>query len=690
MAATLAANSIFSELKRRRVYRVALAYGVIASALVQVGGTILPIFHAPDWSQQAFILLVAVGFPAALILAWLFDITSEGIQRTPDAAPYTRRQLWLVAIAGTMLAAGAVAGYWAWHPWSSVESQRPAIPAELPNKSIAVLPFENASADSANAFFAVGVQDQILTTLSRVSDLTVISRASVEQYQTNKPRNAREIGQQLAVAYLLTGTVQRDANRLRVTAQLIDARKDAQIWAETYDKTAADVFAIQSELAQAIVNQLQAKLSPEQKAEMEDQPTHDMAAFESYARAKQIVDAYLEVADPGASLREAIALLEDATNRDSEFALAYCYLARAHNLLYFLTLDMTRVCDLQAEVALERALRRKPSSADAHLAMADHYFRVHRDIAKAEKELELARPGLPNSVPFFNLSGYINRRLGRWKEAEQDFAWAVKLDPRSPNAVNLLVDTYVLERRFPEAMQQYDRAIEGGLRTPIALIRRAALDFGATGDPATLQKALDDAPEVDVAGGETSWKVMLATTARDYDLAYRVLASSPRETFQDVDFSFYFPKPWYEGVIARAQGDRARARTAFIAARSNLQGRLEMKPNDPRTLAVIAQVDANLGDKARALEEAERAVNLMPVERDAYDGPLVLQGLAQVCTWTGEKDQAFEVLGRLLRLPGYISYGYLKMDPAWEPLRGDTRYEELLSSIAPKRQDSRS
>jgi TolB-like protein/Flp pilus assembly protein TadD len=682
-------SSILGELKRRKVYRVALAYVIFASAMIQIGGTILPIFQAPHWAQQVFIVLVAAGFPVSLILGWLYDITAEGIQRTPNARGlrvYSKRQLWLVGVAGTSIAAVALAGYWFWHPWQNATEEISDVSSNgIPTKSIAVLPFQNLSPDNAGTFFADSVQDQILTNLAKVSDLKVISHISVQQYRNQLGENVREIGRQLGVAYILEGTVQRAPNRLRVNAKLIDARTDSQIWAESYDREVADLFVIQSDLAQAIVNQLQAKLSPQQKAEMEETPTRDLAAFDLYLQAKEIVDTYTQLQDPGSSLLKAVRLLDEATERDPNFVLAFCYASRAHNLLYFLDLDPTPKRNLLGEAAVNNALRLRPNSAEAHLAMADHYFRCHRDYERAQEELAIARPGLPNSVPFFNLSGYINRRQGHWAEAERDFATAVRLDPRNPNAVNLLADTFILERRFPEARLASDRAIAAGMREPIDLIRRASLDFGETGDPTTLRAAMAAAPDVDVGGGETSWRILIAMIDRNYNEARRVLAASPRDDFQDVDFTFYFPRAWYEALIARAEGDKTKAAAAFTAARVVLESRLKNKPNDPRTLAVLAQVDANLGNKELALQEAQKAVDLMPVSKDAYDGPLVLQGLAQVYTWTGDHDRALDELQTLLGMPGYISYGYLKTDPAWQPLRNHPRFQQLLESMVSKK-----
>jgi len=558
-------------------------------------------------------------------------------------------------------------------------------PTAIPDKSIAVLPFENLSDDKQNTYFADGVQDQILTNLAKISDLKVISHTSVRQYKSGVERNIREIGQQLGVSYILEGSVQRAPNRLRVTAQLIDARTDSHTWAESYDRDVTDMFAIQSELAQSIAGQLQAKLSPEQKAQIEEHPTRDLVAFELYLQGKEIVDSYLNAGNVRASLLKALQALDQATERDQNFVLAYCYAARAHDLLYFFDLDPTPARILLAEAAAKAARRLRPDSADAHFAMADYYFRCHRDYDGAQRELVVARPGLTNSAPFFILSGYINRRQNHWPEAERDFATAVRLDPRNPNAYNLLSDTYILARRFPEAIQAYQRGLAAGERTPLLLVRIASVVFSQTGDTASLREALANAPaDLDVGGGQTPLRMLVALIDRNFAEAERVLAISPREDFQDVDFSFYYPKAWFEALIARAKGDHSGAIAAFSIVRPILERRLTQKPEDARTLAVLAQVDAGLGRKELATQEAAHAIDLMPVSKDIYDGVLVLEGLAQVYTWTDERDRAIELLQKLVTMPGYISYGYLKWHPAWNPLRGDPRFEKIVASLAPK------
>ncbi len=675
-----------SELKRRNVYKVAVAYVVAGWALAQGLAQVLPVFSVPNWIIQLLVVLVITGLPVALALAWAFELTPEGIKRAEELdntvamAPYKKRAWLYVVILGAFVSIGL----FFLGRYTAAPPQNAAVDTSA--KSIAVLPFENFSDDKQNSYFADGVQDQILTNLAKVSELRVISHTTARQYKSGVPRNLREIGQQLGVTYILEGSVQRAGNRLRIAAQLIDARTDSQIWAETYDRTAADLFAIQSELAESIVAQLQAKLSPEQKADIEARPTQDLVAFELYLRAKQIVDSYLIAEDVRAAVLSALQSLDQAVKRDPDFLSAYCYIARANSLLYFFDLDPTPDRILLAEAAVKAALRLRPDSAEAHFAMADFLFRCHRDYDGALKELAIARPGLPNDTAFFILSGYINRRRNNWAQAERDFSTAMALDPRNPNAYNLLADTYNLQRRYELAAQVYERVLAAGARTPIVFFRQASALFNGTGDSKALREVLAKNPDMDVGGAQTPVRVMLALIDHNFAEAEQVLAGSPREDFQDIDYSFYYPKAWFEAMIARAKGDSARATAAFSAARTILDQRLAIKPEDARTIAVLAQVDAGLGRKELAIQEAQHAVDLMPVSKDIYDGALVLEGLAQVYTWTNELDRAIELLQKLVTMPGYTNYARLKLHPMWDPLRGDPRFEKIVASLAPKAQ----
>ena len=679
-------KTFFGELKRRNVYKVAVAYLVAGWALAQGLAQVLPVFSVPNWVIQLVVVIIILGLPIALGLAWAFELTPQGIKRTEtaDAMPEaTRRKkyVWIyVIVIGGLLSIGL----FFLGRYSAAPTQNAA--ADGPAKSIAVLPFENLSDDKQNTYFADGVQDQILTNLARVADLRVISHTTVRQYKSGEPRNLREIGRQLGVTHILEGSVQRAGDRLRIAAQLIDARTDSQIWAETYDRTAADLFTIQSELAESIVAQLQAKLSPEQRADIEARPTQDLVAFELYLLAKQIVDSYLIAEDVRAALLSALQSLDQAIKRDPDFVSAYCYIARANDLLYFFDLDPKPDRIRLAEAAVKAALRLRPDSAEAHFAMADFLFRCHRDYDGALKELAIARPGLPNDTAFFILSGYINRRRNNWAQAERDFSDAVALDPRNPNAYNLLADTYNLQRKHLLAAQVYDRVLAAGERTPIVFYRRDSALFNETGNSTELRRVLSENPDMDIGGGQTPSRVMFALIDGNFAEAERVIAASRREDFQDIDYSFYYPKAWFEAMIARAKGDSARANAAFSAARAILEQRLIVKPEHARTLAVLAQVDAALGHKELAIQEAQHAVDLMPLSKDIYDGALVLEGLAQVYTWTNEPDRAIELLQKLVTMPGYTNYARLKLLPMWNPLRGDPRFEKIVNSLAPKDQ----
>ena len=675
-------GNIFAELKRRNVYKVAVAYIVAGWAVAQGIAQVLPVFEIPNSVIRLIVFIIIIGFPFALILAWAFEITPEGVKRTAEAdamprstRPRNRTWLYVVVVGAAISVALFFLGRY-------TAGNRAISPND--GKSIAVLPFASLSENKNDAYFAEGVQDQILTNLAKVADLKVISHTSVRQYKTGTERNMREIGRQLGVAYIMEGSVRRARDRLRINAELIDARTDAHVWAETYDRTAADLFAIQSELAQSIVTQLKARLSPRQKVEIEERPTQDLDAFELYVQAKAIVDSYINATDVRAALLQALKSLDEAIQRDPNFVSAYCYKARANSLLFFFDLDPTPDRISLAEAALNNALRLRPDSAEAHFARGDYYFRCLRDYNRAQEELAIARPGLPNSTPFFILSGYINRRRNHFGEAERDFSTAFALDPRNPNAYNLLADTYVLERRFPEAVHVYDNVLAAGEQTPIVGFRRASSILWRTGDTGPFRDILTKFPDMEFAGGQTPSRVWMAMLDGNYAEAERVLIASPRQDFQDIDFSFYFPKSWYTAMVARAKGDSAGAMAAFRECREILAQRLIVKPEHARTIAVLAQVDAGLGQKDLAIREAQHAIDLIPVSKDIYDGALVLEGLAQVYTWSGDRDRALELLQKLLTIPGYTNYGRLKLHPLWSPLRGDPRFEKIVTSLAPK------
>ena len=562
-----------------------------------------------------------------------------------------------------------------------------AAPA-IAEKSIAVLPFENLSEEKANAFFTEGVQDQILTNLAQIADLKVISRTSVMNYKSGAPRNLREIGQQLGVAHVVEGSVQRAANKVRVTAQLLDARNDTHLWAQTYDRDLADVFAIQSEIAKAIADQLQAKLSPNEKKAIEQPPTSDLAAFDLYSRAKSLLLTanFSSTGDP--DLRKAIELLDEAVKRDPSFFDAYCQLAWAHESLYAQWGDHTPARLALAEAAVQAATRLRPDAAETHLARAQYLYNGLRDYAGALAELEIARRALPNDRRLIELTGYILRRRGQQEEGLRNLERAAELDPRNFFTLQQIAVSYQALGRYAESIAAFDRALA---IVPDNVETRAArglfyLCWKADTRPLrqTIDAILAQGPSA-IASAADVW-FFCALAERDPAAAERALVAlgdNPCWTDSAINLSRSFG----EGLLARMTKDEARARTAFEAARAQQEKIVQAQPDYGPALCVLGLIDAALGRKDLALEEGRRAIALMPVEKDVHNGSLVLQYFAITAAWAGEKELALQQLEAGLRAPdasSMLSYGALKLHPFWDPLRGDPRFEKIVASLAPK------
>ena len=428
------ARNIFTELKRRNVYKVAVAYAVVGWLLIQVATQVFPFLEIPNWMIRLVILLTALGFPVALVIAWAFELTPEGIKRTEaaDAArQHSRGGVWIaVVVVAAMLSLGLfLLGRYSAGRATPQVTETPTAPN--PQKSIAVLPFENLSEEKANAFFADGVQDEILTDLSKIADLKVISRSSVMHYRSGLERNPRKIGEELGVAHVLEGSVQRAGNRIRVNAQLIDARNDTHLWAQTYDRDLSDVFAIQSEIAKTIADQLQAKLSPQEKSAIQRPPTSDIAAFDLYTRARNLWLTAWGSSTGKDDLLQAADLLNQAVARDPSFFDAWCQLAVTEVTIYFLDWDHTPVRLTKAEVAVQTAARLRPDAGETHLALGRMRYFGYLDYKGALAELELARRSIPNDPWVVLLKGYIERRQGRWDESIRDQQRGTELDPRN-------------------------------------------------------------------------------------------------------------------------------------------------------------------------------------------------------------------------------------------------------------------
>jgi TolB-like protein/class 3 adenylate cyclase/Tfp pilus assembly protein PilF len=582
-----------------------------------------------------------------------------------------------------LIAALAIAAYFFWQHQNSKTSA-----VGVPEKSVAVLPFENLSEEKANAFFADGVQDQILTALAKVADLKVISRTSVMQYKSGVARNLREIGQQLGVAHLLEGSVQRSATKVRVNAQLINASTDAHEWAENYDRPVDDLFAIQSEIAKAIADQLQAKLSPNEKKAIEQPPTTDLAAFDIYTRAKSLLltTSFSVTGDP--DLRKAIELLDEAVKRDPSFFDAYCQLAWAHENLYAVQgTDHTPARLALAEAAVQAATRLRPDAGETHFARAQYFYNGPRDYAGALAELESARRTLPNDPRIFELTGYILRRRGQQEEGLRHLQRAVELDPRNFFTLQQIALSYSGLRRFAEAIAALDRALS---IVPDNVETRAAraqyyLTWKADTQPLhqTIDAILEQGPGA-IAPAADIW-FLCALAEHDPAAAERALAALGDNSWGESTIAL--SRSFGEGLLARMTNDEPRAHAAFEAARAEQEKRVQAQPDYGPALCVLAIIDAALGHKELAVEEGRRAIALTPMEKDVSNGSRVLQYFAITAAWTGDKELALQQLETGLRAPvasQALSFGALKLLPFWDPLRGDLRFEKIVASLAPK------
>jgi TolB-like protein/class 3 adenylate cyclase/Tfp pilus assembly protein PilF len=546
-------------------------------------------------------------------------------------------------------------------------------------KSVAVLPFENLSANQENAFFADGVQDEILTDLAKIADLKVISRTSVMQYKSGIARNLRQIGEELGVAHLLEGSVQRAAGKVRVNAQLIDARTDAHLWAQTYDRDLADVFAIQSEIAKRIADQLQAKLSPSEKNAIERSPTSDITAFDLYTRAKNLLLRSALSGAGKANLLQAVDLLNQAVAHDPSFLHAYCQLAWAHDALYFFGFDHTPARLALAEVAIQAALRIRPGAGETHLAHAWNLYQGYDDYDGALAELEVARQTLPNDSQVFALTGYIQRRQGRWKESTRNLERAIELDPRNVLTLQQIASiNYRNFRRYAEEKSAWDRLLAFEPNDLDVKVARASVELSSEADTRPLHQIIDSIRATDpavvpsIAG---SW-LICALAEHDAAAAKNALIASGENPILLSYDNVPFNHPFIEGVIARMMKDEGKARSAFTAARAEQEKIIQIQPNYAEALCVLGLIDAALGRKDDALREGRRAVELL--EKDASEGIDMVKYLAMIAAWVGDKDLACEQLASVIRRPSDLSYGELKLLPFWDPLRGDPRFDKLV------------
>lgn len=604
------------------------------------------------------------------------DLTRLGVGKPVQTAwsKFLRNPVTAFSVVSLCALAVALSFYWLRNPVAS----------SIPEKSIAVLPFDNLSNDREDAFFADGVQDDISTKLANIADLKVVSRSSIMQYRGQ--HNTRQIGEALQVAYLLEGSVRKTGSWLHINAKLIDTRTNTHVWAKQYDHDLKDLFAIQSEIAQKVAARLHSKISIAERLAIERAPTSNLTAFELYSHAKNLVLDWSYGTNWRGSLLQTVDLLDQAVAHDPAFFQAYCQLAWAHEQLYFHEFDHTEARLALAEAAIQAAFRLRPDSGEAHLACAEHLYRGYLDYDGALGELETARQTLPNDSRLFELKGYVERRRpgGNEEEALRNLKRAVELDPRNILLLRQTALSYDDLRRYADEEAILDRALAIEPNDAATKVVRASVEFDWKANTRPLHQLIEEirakgsAPIQNVA---EDW-LMCALAERDPVAAANALAALGESTLgnRTIEVSPLF----VTGLIARMAKDDTKARAAFTAARAEQEKLVRARPDDSGALCVLGLIDAALGHKEEALREGRRAVEMLPVEKDATDGKRMIVGLAKIAAWTGDNDLACEQLAVGVRPPSELSYGHLKLLPWWDPLRGDPRFEQIVASLAPE------
>jgi TolB-like protein/Tfp pilus assembly protein PilF len=655
----------FEEIKRRKVYRVAVAYAVVAGGAIQLASAVFPAWELPSWALRLVIVLLLIGFPISLILAWALEVTPEGIRATtsPPAAPRRRRNV--VALVAIGVVVSATAGLFL----------LPRASARKMDKSIAVLPFENFSDDKENAYFADGIQDDILTNLSKISDLKVISRTSVMPYRS-KEKSLREIGSALGVSAILEGSVRKSGNRVRLNVQLINALNDEHIWSEVYDRDLTDVFAIQTDLAQKIAQELRAKLSPTEKEQMTRKPTENGEAYLAFVQAHNFHRELEELP----KLKQADQLYERALQLDPNFALAAASSSRLQSWIYH-TFEPTADRRDRSRALADRALQLQPDLPEGHLALGFSIYYVDRDYDRALAEFGIAEKGLPNEAEVFLAIGAIQRRQGKWDQSNANFEKAASLTPNETWPLQNLVLNYQMQRNFDAANRTVDRALKLAPDSLPLWSIKSQLEISEKGTFETAErgvKALASRP----MNGELKlhFDISLAQVRllqRRYAEALQ-LASTLEDEALAADPEGLIGKYETMGIAKKMLGDDAGAQEAFLKAKGYAEKFVAGAPNEAKRHGRLAECLAWLGQKEEAIAEAKRGTELLPESVDAFDGPVGTQTLAEVYMIVGEHDKALTIVDGLLSRPTQVTVAALKMSPLWDPVRQDPRFIAIL------------
>jgi TolB-like protein/Tfp pilus assembly protein PilF len=671
-------KKFFGELRRRNVYKVAVAYAVVAWLLVQVATQVFPFFEVPNWAIRLVVLILVIGFVIALVFAWAFELTPEGLKRTEDVevgrsiTRRTGRKLDFLIIAVLLLVIGVLI-YQRLHPTA------PAIIPNVPEKSIAVLPFENRSEDKANAYFADGIQDEILTRLSKIADLKVISRTSTQHYKS-APEDLPEIARQLGVAHIVEGSVQKSGDSVRVNVQLIRAVNDSHLWADTFDRKLTDIFSVESEVAKAIADQLRAKLTGQEEQVIAAKPTDNVEAYDAYLRGLTYT---LKPSTPATTLA-AQKYFKEAVRLDPKFALAWAILSSTEARGYLQQfLQPTVALREEARQAAETALKLQPNLGEAVWAKGYYHYACLKDYDTAVRLFEQARQLLPNSSQIPESLAYVARRRGQWEQSEEYLNKAERLDPRNANLLGQRALSYMCLRRFSEALRKNDQLLN---ITPddVDVLATGAAIAQAEGDlprASAILAPLRPGADLNQALETQVYQAILERRPAPVIPRLKEILAKPDPALGYLNGELRFWLGWAQEVA----GDHPAAQQTWRQARSELESFLKEQPENVRLIGDLALTDIGLGDKAAALTLSESAIAANPIEKDVIVGPLSIDFLARVTAGAGQPDRAIAALEKLLTMPGLgalaenvpLTPALLRLDPMFDQLRNDPRFQKL-------------
>ncbi len=682
-------DNFFAELKRRNVYKVAVAYAVVAWLLIQVATQVFPFFELPNWAVQIVVLAMVIGFPIALVLSWAFEITPEGIKREENVDRRISRKIGRKITALIIVFAAGAAGLMLFRFLHSQlvigKETLTQLATTIESKSIAVLPFENLSEEKANVYFADGIQDEILTRLSKIADLKVISRTSTQHYKS-APENLPEIARQLGVAHILEGSVQKHGDTVRVNVQLIKATNDSHLWADTYDRKLTDIFSVESEVAKDIADQLQVHLTGREKQVIAAKATDNPEAYDSYLRGLAYT---LKTQNTPANYLGAQKYFREAVKLDPKFALAWALLSYVDARGYHTTnLQPTVALREEAQQAFETALALDLNLGEAWVAKGYYHYGCVNDFETAVHCYEQARKFLPNSSRIPQSLAFIARDRGQWEQSESYFNEAERLDPRNANLLARHAQFYIALRRFPEALRKLDQILEIVPDDIDALVEKAAI-AQAEGD---LPRAATLLAQVQPAAGDpTAWETLAYQAIlerRPAEIISRLKELKPDPDVGYLNGELRFWLGWAQEVA----GEHTAAQETWREARAELEAFLKEQPENWSLLDDLALIAMGLGDKAAAFALVERAIALHPIGTDAANSPQSIDILARVAARLGEPDRAIAALEKILSIPcnGGLATGMpltpalLQRDPMFDPLRNDPRFQKLANSSSPK------